>query len=108
MRSTPEEEQVPYARIEAAIKAGHLAFLLSHVEALGLREEAELCRLLAERKPDQLEAASLRWIQRFATSARGQRREDYICIVRAFDRLLIVPERSVGELKALCAARGAA
>lgn len=101
-------EHIPYARIEAAIKAGHLSFLLAHVEALGLREELDLCRLLAERKPDQLEAASLRWIQRFATSARGQRREDYIHIVRAFDRLSLAPERSVGELKALCAARGAA
>lgn len=100
-------EHIPYARIEAAIKAGHLSFLLTHIDALGLREEIDLCRLLAERRPDQLEAASVRWIQRFAASARGQRREDYILIVRAFDRLLLAPERSVGELKALCSARGA-
>ena len=100
------EPHLPYARIEAAIRAGHLSFLTSHVDALGLREEIDLCRLLAERRPDQLEAASVRWIKRFATSAKGQRREDYILIVRAFDRLLLAPERSVGELKALCAARG--
>lgn len=100
-------EHIPYPRIEAAIRAGHLSFLLAHVDALGLPEEAELCRLIAEQRPQQLEPASVRWIKRFAACARGQRREDYITIVRAFDRLSLAPERSVGELKALCAARGA-
>jgi hypothetical protein len=88
-----EGEHIPYPRIEAAIRARHLSFLLRHIESLGLREEIELCRLIAEQRPEQLEAASVRWI---------------ILIVRAFDRLLLAPERSVGELKALCAARGAA
>jgi hypothetical protein len=102
-----EEAHIPYARIEAAIRVGHLSFLLSHLQALGLREEVDLCRLLAEQRPDQLETASVRWIRRFATTARDQRREDYMLIVNAFDRLPLDPERSAGELKALCAARGA-
>lgn len=102
----PEREHIPYARIEAAIRAGHLRFLQAHLDLLGLRDEIELCRLIAQQRPDQLEAASVRWIRRFAAAARGQRREDYIIIVRAFDRLLLTPERSVGELRALCSARG--
>jgi hypothetical protein len=98
---------IPYARIEAAIRGGHLSFLVSHIDSLRLRDEIDLCRLIAEQRPDQLEGASVRWIKRFAARARGQRREDYILIVRAFDRLMLAPERSVGELKALCAARSA-
>ncbi|MHB1539297.1 MAG: hypothetical protein ACYCUM_13065 [Solirubrobacteraceae bacterium] len=102
-----DAEHIPYPRIQAAIRAGQLSFLLAHADALGLPEEAELCRLIAQQRPHQLEPASVRWIRRFAATARGQRREDYATIVCAFDRLPLTPERSVGELKALCAARGA-
>ncbi|MHB1468526.1 MAG: hypothetical protein ACYCU0_13145 [Solirubrobacteraceae bacterium] len=43
----PEGEHIPYPRIEAAIRARRLSFLLTHIESLGLRKEIELCRLIA-------------------------------------------------------------
>jgi hypothetical protein len=97
---------IPYARIEAALRAGHLAFLLAHVDSLSLGSEAEMCRLIAEQRPGRLEQASLRWIRRFANEAHGQRRGDYLLILQAFDQFLLAPERSASQLVSLCAARG--
>ena len=97
---------IPYARIEAALRAGHLAFLLAHVDSLSLGSEAEMCRLIAEQRPGKLEQASLRWIRRFANEAHGQRRGDYRLILQAFDQFPLAPERSASQLVSLCAARG--
>jgi hypothetical protein len=97
---------IPYSRIDAAIRAGHLSFLLAHLESLSLAAEAEVCRLIAEQRPRRLDDASVRWIRRFAAEAQDQQRGDYVLIVEAFDQFTVAPERSAGQLAALCSARG--
>jgi hypothetical protein len=97
---------IPYSRIDAAIRAGHLSFLLAHIDSLSLPGEAELARLIAAQQPERLEEASVRWIQRFAREARGQELDDYRTIWEAFHRFPVAPDLSASELVALCAARG--
>jgi hypothetical protein len=97
---------IPYSRIEAAIRAGHLSFLLAHIDSLSLPDEAEVARLIVEQQPRRLEEASVRWIQRFAREAHGQELDDYLRIWEAFHRFPVAPDLSASELVALCAARG--
>jgi hypothetical protein len=97
---------IPYSRIEAAIRAGHLSFLIAHLDSLSLASEAEVCRLIVEQQPGRLEQASVRWVQRFAREAQGQEFDDYLRIWQAFHRFPLVPDLCTGELVALCAARG--
>lgn len=103
MTSAPH---IPYSRIDAAIRAGHLSFLLAHVESLSLVDEARVCRLIAEQQSHGLGSAGVRWMQRFGREASDQRLSDYRLIVEAFERFSLAPERSASELVALCAARG--
>ena len=99
---------IPYARFQAALHAQDLAFIQRHSRQLtiGLNDAVEVCRLIAEQQPAQLEEASLHWIWRFAASASEQQRHDYELIVRAFDAFTIQPDLATGQLSALCAARG--
>jgi hypothetical protein len=99
---------IPYARFEAALRTGDLAFIRRHADGLtlSLADEAEVCRLIAGQDPGRLEAASVRWIKRFAAQARDERRSDYGLIVSSFDALMLEPEVAAGQLRALCAARG--
>ena len=99
---------IPYARFRAALDAGDLPFILAHADrfTLGLPDAVEVCRLLAVRDPGRLEAASVRWIRRFAAEAAGQERRDYGLIVGAFDAMVSEPESAAGRLAALCSARG--
>jgi len=99
---------IPYARFEAALRVGDLAFIRRHAGGLtlSLADEAEVCRLIAGQDPGRLEAASVGWIKRFAARARGERRSDYGLIVSSFDALTLEPEMGVDQLRALCAARG--
>lgn len=97
---------IPHSRIDAAIRAGDLSFLLAHRESLSLASEAEMCRLIAEQQPVKLDTASVEWIRQFAVQAVGQERPDYARIVEAFDRFPLTPDLSASQLVALCAARG--
>jgi hypothetical protein len=97
---------IPYSRIDAAIRAGHLSFLLAHIDSLSLPGEAEAARLIVEQQPGRLDEASIRWIGRFAREARGQELDDYLRIWQAFHRFPVTPDLSASELVALCAARG--
>lgn len=99
---------IPYPRVQAAIRAGNLAFLRCHSAQinLSLRDAISVCVLIAEQEPSQLDPASVRWIKQWAARARGEQRDDYRLIVEAFDVLPVAPERACGELAALCAARG--
>jgi hypothetical protein len=99
---------IPYARFEAALRAGRLEFIQEHAHqfTLDLADEAEVCRLIAEQDPARLETASVQWIKQFAAKASGQRREDYKLILRAFDTMMVEPKLVAGQLRALCAARG--
>lgn len=97
---------IPYSRIDAAIRAGHLSFLTAHLESLSLATEAEVCRLIVEQQPQKLREATVRWIQRFAREARGQELDDYLRIWQAFHRFPVAPDLSAQELVALCSARG--
>ncbi len=49
--------RIPYARFEAALRAGNLAFIQRHREqfTLSLLDEAEVRRLIAEQELDGLE-----------------------------------------------------
>lgn len=97
---------IPYSRIDAAIHAGDVSFLLAHRESLSLATEAEMCRLIAEQRPAGLDKVSVEWIRRFAAEAVGQETEDYRRIWEAFHRFPVAPELSASQLVALCAARG--
>jgi hypothetical protein len=99
---------VPYARFQTALRAGDLLFIRRHADGLtlSLADEAEVCRLIASQDPARLEAASVRWIKRFALQAREERRSDYGLIVSSFDALTLEPALATGQLRALCAARG--
>jgi hypothetical protein len=59
---------VSYPRFQAAVQAHDLAFILRHSGqiTMGLRDEIEVCRLIAEQDPGRFEPASARWIQGFA------------------------------------------
>lgn len=99
---------IPYARVQAALHADDLEFIRRHASelTLGLVDGIDVCRLIAEQDPCQLEVASVRWIRRFAAEAAEQRRDDYSVIVRAFDTMPAQPVLAAGQLAALCAARG--
>jgi hypothetical protein len=97
---------IPYSRIDAAIRAGDLSFLLAHRESLSLATDAEMCRLIAEQQPAKLDTVSVEWIRGFAAQAIGQQQSDYARIVEVFDRFSLDPALSASQLVALCAARG--
>lgn len=97
---------ISYARIDAAIQAKDLRFLLSNRESLSLATEVEMCRLIAEQQPARLDTVSVEWIREFAAQAVGQQRSDYARIVEAFDRFPVNPNLSASQLVTLCAARG--
>jgi hypothetical protein len=99
---------IPYARFKAALQARDLAFILRHADGLtfGLPDAVEVCLLISEQAPERLEAASVRWIRRYAAEASGQLWDDYKLIVEAFDALLGEPELAAGRLLALCSTRG--
>jgi hypothetical protein len=97
---------IPFSRIDAAIQAKDLRFLLVNRESLSLATEAEMCRLIAEQQPAKLDVASVEWIREFAAQAVGQQRPDYARIVEAFDRFPLNPDLYASQLVALCAARG--
>ena len=97
---------IPYSRIDAAIKAGQLSFLLAHLDSLTLPDEAEVCRLSTEQNPGQLGDLPVRWVRRFAREAPRQELDDYLRIWEAFHRFPVAPERSASQLVSLCTARG--
>lgn len=99
---------IPYARLSAALAAGDLGFIQRHADelAFSLLDAVYVCRLICERDPERLEAASLRWIRRYAGEASGQRFDDYRLIVDAFGLLRREPEPAAGSLLSLCRARG--
>lgn len=72
---------------------------------MGLPDEAEVCRLIAEQDPGSLEAASVWWIRRFAGEPVEQQLGDYRLIVEAFDAMTFNPELATEQLVSLCAAR---
>ncbi len=72
---------------------------------MGLPAQARVCRLIAEQDPAGLEAASVRWIKRFAAEAFGETRGDYGLIVRTFDTMTFNPNLAAEQLVALCADR---
>jgi len=98
---------VPYAQFQAMLRAENLAFIRRHAGriTMGLPDEAEVCRLVAEQDPGALEYASVRWIKRFAAEAVEEERRDYGLIVRAFDTMTVQPALAADQLVALCAAR---
>lgn len=73
---------------------------------MGVSDAAEVCRLIAEQDLGSLEPASVQWIRRFAAEAGEQERRDYGLIVQAFDAMTAQPDLAMGQLVALCAARG--
>jgi len=99
---------IPYARLTAALHAGDLGFILRHADGFtfGLSDAVRVCRLISERAPERLEAASLRWIRRYAAEASGQQWDDYVLIVDAFGDLRHEPELATSRLLSLCRARG--
>jgi hypothetical protein len=99
---------IPYARFRTALQAQDLAFILRHADGLtfGLADAVKVCLLISEQAPKRLEAASLRWIRRYAAEASGQRWDDYRLIVEAFDALAGEGEPASGRLLALCLERG--
>jgi hypothetical protein len=99
---------IPYARFRTALQARDLAFILRHADGLtfGLADAIRVCLLISEQAPQRLEAASVRWMQRYATEASGQRWGDYRLIVEAFDALPGEGEPAAGRLLALCSERG--
>jgi hypothetical protein len=98
---------IPYAQFQAMLRAGNLGFIRRNYAriTMGLPDEAEVCRLIAEQEPSSLEPASVRWIKRYAAEAVQEPRDDYGLIVRAFDSMAVQPDLAAEQLVALCAAR---
>jgi len=98
---------IPYARFIAALHAGDLGFILRHSDGLtfGLPDAVRVCQLISERDPERLDAASLRWIRRYASEAAEQRWDDYRLIVDAFGEIRSEPEPAALRLLSLCTAR---
>jgi hypothetical protein len=99
---------IPYARFGTALQARDLAFILRHADGLtfGLTDAVKVCLLISEQAPERLEAAAVRWVQRYAAEASGQRWGDYRLIVEAFDTLPGEGKRAAGQLLTLCSERG--
>jgi hypothetical protein len=99
---------IPYPRVRAAIDASDLGFVLAHGDRinLGLAVAVEVLALFAQQAPDRHEAACLRWVQRYATEARGQQLADYGRIVVACNALTSEAEFATDELVRLCEERG--
>jgi hypothetical protein len=101
-------QHIPYARFQAALQAGDLAFILRHSDGLtfGLPDAVRVCMLISERAPERLEAACLRWVRRYAAEAGGQRWDDYGLIVESFEDLPVEPQPAGDRLLSLCRERG--
>lgn len=101
---------IPYPRVRAALDAEDLGFVVEHRDRidLGLAIAVEVLELYARQAPERLEAACLRWVQRFAVEARGQRLEDYGRIAVACNALRSEPDFATDELVRLCEERGLA
>jgi hypothetical protein len=104
---SPPDAHIPYPRVRAALDAEDLGFVLDHGAQirLGLAVAVEVLELFARQAPDRLEAACLRWLQRYASEARGQRLEDYGRIIVACNALTSEPEFATDELLRLCEER---
>jgi hypothetical protein len=102
------EPHIPFPRVRAALDADDLGFVVRHGDRinLGLSVAIEVLELYAQQAPDRLEAASLRWLQRYAAEAKGQRLEDYGRIVVALGALKTEPDYAAEDLLRLCEARG--
>lgn len=73
----------------------------------GLVDAVRVCVLIVRRDgPETLEKAAVRWIQRFAAEAHGQRLVDYEVIIDAFDAMVLDREVAAEELRALSSSRG--
>lgn len=101
-------DHIAHPRVRAALDAGDLGFVVRHRERIdfGLAIAVEVLELFARQAPDRLEAACLRWVQRYAAEARGQRLEDYGRIAVACNALRSEPEFATDELVRLCEERG--
>jgi hypothetical protein len=98
---------IPYPRVRAALDAHDLDFVLRHGDQmrLGLAVAVEVLELYAQQAPERLEAACLRWVQRYAAEARGQRLDDYGRIAVACSALRSEPDFGTDELVRLCEER---
>jgi hypothetical protein len=99
---------IPYPRVRAALDAEDLGFVLDHGDriTLDLADAVEVLVMIAQQAPERLEAASLRWIHRYAAEARGQELQDYGHIVVGLNALASEPDFGVHELLRLCEQRG--
>jgi hypothetical protein len=99
---------IPYPRFEAALRAGNLAFIRAHRAqiTMSLTDEAELCRLIAEQDPENLEPARVQWIGRFTAEVNHARPGAYQAAIEAFGALRTDPEPAVARLKELCVSWG--
>jgi hypothetical protein len=100
--------RIPFARFDAALRAGDLGFIRRHRAqlTLSLLDEVDVCALVAAREPPGREAARVAWVSRFAAEANHAQPGDYELIDAAFARLAEDAVAGVGWLKDLCAARG--
>ena len=64
----PRLPHIPFARAQAALDAGQLAWILAHAVQISMSLEYEIgvCRLISAQDPDQLERASAEWVAGFA------------------------------------------
>jgi hypothetical protein len=101
---------IPYPRVRAALDAHDLGFLFQHADrlALALPDAVEVLVLIAHQAPEPLEAASLRWLRRYAAEAQGQRLEDYGHFIVGLNALSTEPDFGADQILRLCEERGLA
>ena len=97
-----------YPRVRAGLGTEGPGVVVEHRDPinLGLVVAVEVLELFAQQAPDRLEAACLRWVQRYAVRARGQRLADYGRIAVACNALTSEPDFAINELVNLCEQRG--
>lgn len=99
---------ISYPRARAAIDAGDLGFIRRYRRqmTLSLLDEVDVCRLIAEKEPEELDAARLEWIGRFVAEANHSQPGAYQSVLQAFEGLRSDPEPAVARLKELCVTWG--
>jgi hypothetical protein len=105
----PGDPDIPYARFRAALDGGDLEFIRRHAHRLPpvrLGDALEICLLYRDRNPRLLEAASLRWIGRFAIEVPAATIADVRQAVEALEALPRDAEGAMESLQELCLRHG--
>jgi hypothetical protein len=99
---------LPYPLVDRALRRGDLRYLRRHSRQItwSLLDRIRLIVLAADQEPAALERDALDFVRQWTAEVSATELEDYQRILDAVKTVQHAPERAVGELTALCSARG--